>query len=228
MGFFSFPWPWICNILNSHTQSCLFTRLCVPPFHLNFFKLVSLQKRKAYLGSGEQSLKVRGMGMLHLAELSLVHGGRPSCSSSACNGHAEAQMRPVWMFSMSHRFYCQTQIFSLINNVVSGNNSNKIQKPGAAGSQSSELAMPHLACPLSALLPSPSALPGVESRIPWSMENQVRHMEGPWGTWRPEGWVLVWGGQETVGRLRVLPWLSIRVLVDGSKGKEAQPMLTTC
>lgn len=58
---------------------------------------------------GEQSVKVRGIGMLHLVELSPVHGGRQSWSSSASNGHyggvhTGAQISPVQMFSMSHRF----------------------------------------------------------------------------------------------------------------------------
>lgn len=44
--------------------------------------------------------------------------------------------------------------------MILGNNSDKIQKLGAAGSQSSELAIPHLACTMSVLLPSPSALLG--------------------------------------------------------------------
>lgn len=31
-----------------------------------------------------------------------------------------------------------------------------------------------------------------------------------------------------MGRLRVTVWLSIKVLVGGSKGEEVQPMLTQC
>lgn len=80
---------------------------------------------------------------------------------------------------MLHELPILVPILILNNNVVLGNNSDKIQKSGAAGSQSSELAMPHLPCTMSALLPSPSALPGVETRIPWSMEKQVRPVEGP-------------------------------------------------
>lgn len=52
--------------------------------------------------------------------------------------------------------------------MVLENNSDKMQKSGADGSQSSELVMPQLARTVSALLPSPPALTWVESGIPWS------------------------------------------------------------
>lgn len=61
------------------------------------------------------------------------------------------------------------------------------------------------------------------------MENQVKDVWkdlGETGDLRVES--LVWGGQEGVGRPSAIVWLSVRVLVAGSKDKKVQPLLTVC
>lgn len=135
MGFFSFLLALILQCFEiAYPELLMHPALCTPNSP-KYLQMIEPPVEESL--PGEQSTKVRSMGMLPLAELSPIQGGRPPCSSSACNGHHRgvhtgAQIRPVQIFSISHSFLCQTQILGLNSSAVPGNNSDKIQKRGAA------------------------------------------------------------------------------------------------